>query len=390
MSGLEGTVALVTGASSGIGAATAETLAGLGASVALVARRTERIEELAAKIVAGGGTAPNLAGPPATALAISADITAESEARGCVERTVAELGRLDMLVNNAGTMLLGPAVGAPLDEWQRMVEINLLGLMYCTHAALPALLAAAADSPRQVADLVNVSSIAGRFPRGGSAAYNATKFGVTGFSEAIRQEVTKRHVRVSVLEPGAVETELVSHNRPEIQERHRARFTGTRKMEAIDIAETIAFVVTRPWYMSVNELVIRPTEQELRWTGYVREDEPRRRVHVGPEQAGTGRRGGRGSPRPRRAGDLGGDGIRHIRGFRRRLRERHRAQFHRRGDVPLLRLRRQVVLRQCVRFQHGDRASRSPAVPPRRTSAGGIPLMGCCLTYREGWSPGRR
>jgi NADP-dependent 3-hydroxy acid dehydrogenase YdfG len=246
----------VTGASSGIGAVTAETLAGLGAAVALVARRTQRIEELAAKIVADGGTA----------LSISADVTREAEARGCVERTVAELGRLDTLVNNAGTMLLGPAVGAPLDEWQRMVELNLLGLMYCTHAALPSLLAAAEDSPRQVADLVNVSSIAGRFPRSGSAAYNATKFGVTGFSEAIRQEVTKRHVRVSVLEPGAVETELVSHNRPEVQERHQARFADTRKMEAADIAETIAFVVTRPWYMSVSELVIRPTEQELRWT----------------------------------------------------------------------------------------------------------------------------
>ncbi|MBV9450830.1 MAG: SDR family NAD(P)-dependent oxidoreductase [Streptosporangiaceae bacterium] len=253
MSDLEGTVALVTGASSGIGAATAEALSGLGASVALVARRTERIEELAAKIVASGGRA----------LAISADITREAEARGCVERAGTELGRLDTLVNNAGTMLLGPAVGAPLDEWQRMVELNLLGLMYCTHAALPSLLAAAADSPRQVADLVNVSSIAGRFPRSGSGAYNATKFGVTGFSEAIRQEVTKRHVRVSVLEPGAVDTELVSHNRPEVQERHQVRFADIRKMEAIDIAETIAFVVTRPWYMSVNELVIRPTEQEL-------------------------------------------------------------------------------------------------------------------------------
>lgn len=252
MTELRETVALVTGASSGIGAATAEALAGLGATVALAARRTERIEELAAKIRADGGRA----------LVITADVTSEAAARGCVERTVAELGRLDTLVNNAGTMLLGPAVGAPLAEWQRMVQLNLLGLMYCTHAALPHLLDAAASSPRQVADLVNLSSVAGRFPRGGSAGYNATKFGVTGFSEAIRQEVTKRHVRVSVLEPGAVETELVSHNRQEIQERHRVRFADTRKMAATDIADTIAFVVTRPWYMSVNEVVLRPTEQE--------------------------------------------------------------------------------------------------------------------------------
>jgi NADP-dependent 3-hydroxy acid dehydrogenase YdfG len=252
MSELNGTVVLVTGASSGIGAATAEALARLGATVALAARRTERIEELAAKIVAGGGRA----------VAYTLDVTSEEQARECVQRTVAEFGRLDTLVNNAGTMLLGPAEGPVLAEWQRMVSLNLLGLMYCTHAALPHLLAAAASSPRQVADLVNVSSVAGRFPRSGSSGYNATKFGVTGFSEAIRQEVTKRHVRVSVLEPGAVETELMTHNRPEIQDRHQTRFAQTQKMAAADIAETIAFVVTRPWYMSVNELVIRPTEQE--------------------------------------------------------------------------------------------------------------------------------
>ena len=252
MATLDGTVALVTGASSGIGAATALSLASAGATVALAARRTARIEELAAQIGASGGKA----------LALTADVTSEADARGIVDRTVTELGRLDTLVNNAGTMLLGPALGAPMAEWEQMVRLNLLGLMYCTHAALPHLLTAAADSPRQVADLVNVSSVAGRFPRNGSSGYNATKFGVTGFSEAIRQEVTRRHVRVSVLEPGAVETELVSHNRPEIQERHTQRFADTKKMEPTDIADTIAFVVTRPWYMSVNEIVLRPTEQD--------------------------------------------------------------------------------------------------------------------------------
>jgi NADP-dependent 3-hydroxy acid dehydrogenase YdfG len=252
MATLTGTVALVTGASSGIGAATAESLASLGATVVLAARRTDRIEELAGKIRADGGTA----------LALTADVTGEADARGIVERTVAEFGRLDTLVNNAGTMLLGPALDAPLDEWRRMVDLNLMGLMYCTHAALPYLLSAAESSERQVADLVNVSSVAGRFPRSGSAGYNATKFGVTGFSEAVRQEVTRRHVRVSVLEPGAVDTELVSHNRPEIQERHQQRFAGTQKMTAADIADTIAFIATRPWYMSVNEVVLRPTEQE--------------------------------------------------------------------------------------------------------------------------------
>jgi NADP-dependent 3-hydroxy acid dehydrogenase YdfG len=249
---LDGTVALVTGASSGIGTATAEALAALGATVALAARRTERITELADKIKAGGGNA----------LAITADVTSEPEARAAVERTVAELGRLDTLVNNAGVMLLGPAVGAPLDEWRTMVDINLSGLLYCTHAALPHLLDAAASSPRQVADLVNVSSVAGRVPRNGSAVYNATKHGVGAFSEALRQEVTRRHLRVSLIEPGAVDTELVSHNRPEIVERHHQRFEQTEKLEAVDIAETIAFIITRPRHMAINEVLVRPTEQD--------------------------------------------------------------------------------------------------------------------------------
>ena len=249
---LDGTVVMVTGASSGIGTATAEALAALGATVALAARRTERISELADKIRAGGGCA----------LAITADVTSEPEARAAVERTVAELGRLDTLVNNAGVMLLGPAVGAPLDQWQNMVDLNVSGWLYCTHAALPHLLEAAASDPRQVADLVNVSSVAGRVPRNGSAVYNATKHAVGAFSEALRQEVTRRHLRVSVIEPGAVDTELVSHNRPEVQESHRERFARTQKMEAADIAEMIAFVITRPRHMSVNEILVRPTEQD--------------------------------------------------------------------------------------------------------------------------------
>ncbi len=249
---LDGTVALVTGASSGIGTATAEALAALGATVALAARRTERISELAGKIRAGGGNA----------LAITADVTSEPEARAAVERTVTEFGRLDTLVNNAGVMLLGPAVGAPLGEWRSMVDLNLSGLLYCTHAALPHLLEAAASDPRQVADLVNVSSVAGRVARSGSAVYNATKHAVGAFSEALRQEVTRRHLRVSVIEPGAVDTELVSHNRPQIQQSHRERFAQTQKMEAADIAATIAFVITRPRHMSINEVLVRPTEQD--------------------------------------------------------------------------------------------------------------------------------
>src|SRR5690349_15511395 len=249
---LAGTVALITGASSGIGEATALAFAERGASVALAARRKDRLDSLAATIRDAGGNA----------LVLEADVTDEQQAVDTVGRTVAELGRLDTLINNAGVMLLGPVVGAPVTEWQRMVELNVLGLLYCAHAALPHLLEAAETSPRGVADMVNISSVAGRVARNGSGVYNATKHGVGAFSEALRQEVTRRHVRVSLVEPGATSTELASHNRPEIRERMGQRFAGVERLEAADIAETIAFIVTRPRRMAVNEVLVRPTEQE--------------------------------------------------------------------------------------------------------------------------------
>jgi NADP-dependent 3-hydroxy acid dehydrogenase YdfG len=251
---LDGTVALVTGASSGIGAATALTLATQGAAVALAARRVDNLEELAGRIRDGGGTA----------LVLELDVTDGTQASRAVERTVAEFGRLDTLVNNAGVMLLGPAVDAPLQEWERMVHTNVLGLLYCAHAATPHLLRAAESDPRRVADLVNISSVAGRVARSGSGVYNATKHAVGAFSEALRQEVTRRHVRVSLVEPGAVATELVTHNRPEIREQLATAFPSTMELlEAEDIADAISYIVTRPRRMAVNELLVRPTEQEM-------------------------------------------------------------------------------------------------------------------------------
>jgi NADP-dependent 3-hydroxy acid dehydrogenase YdfG len=248
---LDGTVALVTGASSGIGEATAEQLAGAGAAVALVARRADRLETLAGRVRASGGRA----------LVIEADITEQAQAIDAVERTVAELGRLDTLVNNAGVMLLGPVVDAPTEEWDRMVRVNLMGLLYCSHAALPHLVTAAADGPRQVADLVNISSVAGRVPRSGNGVYNATKFGVGAFSEALRQEVTQKHVRVSLVEPGATDTELRSHNRPEVMDMIMARFKDVERLQAADIADNVVYIVTRPRHVSINEILVRPTEQ---------------------------------------------------------------------------------------------------------------------------------
>jgi NADP-dependent 3-hydroxy acid dehydrogenase YdfG len=249
---LQGTVALVTGASSGIGEATALALAEAGAAVAIVARRQDRLDSLASRIQSTG----------ATALAIVADVSSSEQAQDAVQRTVAELGRLDTLINNAGVMLLGPAVDAPLAEWQRMIEVNVEGLLYCAHAAVPHLLQAAQNGPRQVADMVNISSVAGRVARSGSGVYNLTKHGVGAFSESLRQEVTGRHVRVSLVEPGAVSTELASHNRPEIQESMTRRFGDIERLDAQDIADAITYIVTRARHIAINELLIRPTEQE--------------------------------------------------------------------------------------------------------------------------------
>jgi NADP-dependent 3-hydroxy acid dehydrogenase YdfG len=240
MQSLAGTVALVTGASSGIGEATAFVLAGEGASVALVARRKDRLEALSERIGDIGGRA----------LVIEADLTDQEQAGQAVEMAVHRFGRLDTLVNSAGVMMLGPIVGAPIEEWQRMVDVNVLGLLYCTHAAMPHLLAAAGDQPREVADLVNVSSVAGRVARLGSGVYNATKFGVGAFSESLRQEVATRYVRVTVIEPGPTATEMAKN------------FGDIALMTAEDIAFSIRYAVTQPRHVAVNEILLRPTEQE--------------------------------------------------------------------------------------------------------------------------------
>ena len=243
---LEGTVALVTGASSGIGEATARALARAGAKVAIAARRKERLQALASEI---------------DALAIEADITDRGHAISTVRRTVDELGRLDTVVNNAGVMLLGPAAEAPLEEWERMVAINVQGLLYVSHAAIAPLLEAAQDGPRSVSDLVNISSVAGRIPRSGSGVYNLTKFGVGAFSESLRQEFADRHLRVSLVEPGAVATELTDHLRDGVRDSVRERFRGIERLAADDIADAIEYVVTRPRNVAVNEILIRPTQQ---------------------------------------------------------------------------------------------------------------------------------
>src|SRR5947208_10280241 len=189
-------VAVVTGASSGIGAATAKALAREGYAVALAARREERINELAEEISSSGGKA----------LAVPTDVADQAAAASLIETTKNELGSVDVLVNNAGVMLLGPINGADIEHWQRMVNVNVLGLMYCTHAALPIM------QEQGSGHIVNVSSVAGRTVRAGSGVYNATKWGVGAFSDSLRQEALNYGVRVTIVEPGFVDTELQGHN----------------------------------------------------------------------------------------------------------------------------------------------------------------------------------
>jgi NADP-dependent 3-hydroxy acid dehydrogenase YdfG len=241
---LKDTAALVTGASSGIGEATARALAEQGATVAVAARRKDRLDALATEI---GG------------LPIETDVTDREQAIAAVERTAQELGRLDIVVNNAGVMLLGPIVDAPVQEWDRMVALNLQGLLYVAHAALPHLLSAAEREPRWVADLVNVSSVAGRRVGAGGGIYQMTKHGVGVFSEALRQEITGRYVRSSLIEPGATESELVTHVREEV--RNQLTPGVEQILRAEDIADAILYIVTRPRHVAINEILVRPTEQ---------------------------------------------------------------------------------------------------------------------------------
>jgi NADP-dependent 3-hydroxy acid dehydrogenase YdfG len=248
MSGaLDGKVAAVTGATSGIGQATAVALAGAGAKVALAGRREDRLTALAERIEGDGGRA----------LAVPNDVGDEAQASAFVQRAHDELGGLDILINNAGVMLLGPVMGANTDEWREMINANCFGVLYCTHAALP-LLAEAGGG-----DILNVSSVAGRQASLGSAVYNMTKWGVNGFTEGLRQEALHAGIRVSVVEPGMVETELLDHNsNPMVLEaaKKMREQVGT-PLSADDIARLILFIVSQPEHVAVNEALIRPTRQ---------------------------------------------------------------------------------------------------------------------------------
>ncbi len=241
---LDGRVAVVTGASSGIGEATARALSAAGAAVALGARRADRLEALAAEL--DGRT-----------LVREVDVSDEDQATGFVRDAANELGGPDILVNNAGLMLLGPVTDQTTDDWRRMIEVNLLGLLYCTHAALPLM------AQHRSGDIVNLSSVAGRRAEAGAAVYNMTKFGVHAFSEALRQEALHAGIRVSTVAPGFVETELQGHNTNPLvrrtMERNREQIGEVLKAE--DIAREIVHAVSLPSHVCINEIVVRPTGQ---------------------------------------------------------------------------------------------------------------------------------
>jgi NADP-dependent 3-hydroxy acid dehydrogenase YdfG len=244
---LDGRTALVTGASSGIGESTALALADAGAAVALGARRADRLASVAARIGHAGGHA----------ISIDLDVTDEQSCHAAVERVRADLGPVDVLVNNAGLMLLGPVLDADTEDWRRMINTNLLGLMYMTHTVLPGMVQQGAG------DIVNVSSVAGRTVRAGSAGYNASKWAVNAFSEALRQEVTRSGVRVSLVEPGLVTTELPTHiTHPETRDRLVRHYeTAAAPLAASDIAEAVLYIVGQPPHVAINEVLVRPTEQ---------------------------------------------------------------------------------------------------------------------------------
>ena len=244
---LTGKVALVTGASSGIGEATAVALAGAGASVAIGARRTDRLDALASKLRDAG----------TSVLQLSLDVTDEGACTEAVRRTREELGGLDILVNNAGVMLLGTIVGADTEDWRRMLNTNVLGLLYMTHAAIEGMVEQGSG------DVVNVSSVAGRVARQGSGVYNASKWAVNAFSESLRQEVTGRGVRISLVEPGIVATELTDHiTQPAAKQAIRDAAAAITPLQAEDIARAVLYLVSQPRHVAINEILVRPTDQE--------------------------------------------------------------------------------------------------------------------------------
>jgi clavulanate-9-aldehyde reducatase len=244
---MQGRVVAITGASSGIGAATALACAKAGARVSLAARREDLLDAVAEQVTAAGGEA----------LAIRTDVTDEAQARNFIESTHARFGRLDALVNNAGVMHLGPIDGAPTEEWRRMVAVNVFGVLYCTHAALPFM------RERQEGHIVNVSSVGGKVVGTYSGVYSLTKFGIGAFTEALRKESLHDGIRVTAVVPGSTATELRSHTRSEVLEKTLPAFAGVTPLHAEDIARAVLYALEQPANVAVSEVVVRAAKQGM-------------------------------------------------------------------------------------------------------------------------------
>ncbi len=248
MTKLDGKVAVVTGASSGIGEATVRALAAEGAAVVAGARRKERLDGLAEEVTQDGGKA----------IAVECDITDEEQAHNLVQRAVEEYGRIDILVNNAGVMLLSTVGKGLSDQWRQMFEVNVMGLLYATDAAIGPM------KEQGSGHIVNVSSVAGRkVTRDSSGVYAGTKHAVNAISEGLRQELLEDNIRVTIVGPGAVETELPDHITDEEAREGLSGLLELERLQAEDIAKAITYAVTQPERVSVNEILIRPTQQPV-------------------------------------------------------------------------------------------------------------------------------
>lgn len=244
---LDGKVAIITGASAGIGEATAIALAAEGAKVVIVARRGDLLDALAKRIEAQGGKA----------LPVVADVTDEAQVRDVVQKTQAAFDRIDILINNAGIALIGNIDGANTEDWRRMINLNLLGVLYSTHAVLPLLKA------QRSGHIVNLSSVAGRTAQVGVGVYNLTKWGINGFSESLRLEVYEHNIRVTLIEPGLVDTSIDEQiTDPVAKQAIAERRKSIRVLQSEDVAAAIVYAVTQPSHVNVNEILIRPTDQE--------------------------------------------------------------------------------------------------------------------------------
>jgi NADP-dependent 3-hydroxy acid dehydrogenase YdfG len=245
---LDGKVAVVTGASSGIGEATVRALAAKGAAVVAGARRKERLDGLVDEVTRDGGKA----------IAVECDVTDEGQAHGLVHRAVEEYGRIDILVNNAGVMLLSTVGKSLSDQWRQMFEVNVMGLLYATDAAIGHM------KGQGSGHLVNISSVAGRkVTRDSSGVYAGTKHAVNAISEGLRQELLKDNIRVTIVGPGTVATELPDHITDEDARESLSGILSIERLQAEDVAEAVIYAVTQPERVSVNEILMRPTQQPV-------------------------------------------------------------------------------------------------------------------------------